>query len=108
MYLYERNTIKKEAGLTETFTVPYRTLLIQRDTRVPTFLTHPWCFLYDLLVSPLDAAVSLEQIHSVTVHVPEHLNLHMSAGDRQMQVNLLMLTEGNMSAVYQVADKQYE
>lgn len=92
MYLYERNTIKKEAGLTETFTVPYRTLLIQRDTHVPTFLTHPWCFLYDLLVSPLDTAVSLEQIHSVTVHVPEHLNLHMSAGDRQMQVNLLMLT----------------
>ena len=85
IYLYVRNATKKETEITETFTVPHPSLLIQQDTHVLTFLTHPRCFLYDLLVSPLDTAVSLEQIHSVTVHVPEHLNLHMSAGDRQME-----------------------
>ena len=48
-----------------------------------SFLSHPWRFLYDLLMSPLDAAVSLKQIDGVTVHVPEHLDLHVSTGDGQ-------------------------
>lgn len=41
--------------------------------------THSWCFFDDLLVSPLDAAVPLKQVDGVTVHVPKHLNLHVSA-----------------------------
>lgn len=41
--------------------------------------THPRCFFDDLLMSPLDAAVSLKQVDGVTVHVSEHLNLHVSA-----------------------------
>lgn len=45
----------------------------------PALLTHPGCLLYDLLMSPLDAAVPLKQVDSVAVHVPEHLNLHVSA-----------------------------
>lgn len=47
--------------------------------RPPALPTHPGCLLYDLLMSPLDAAVPLKQVDSVAVHVPEHLNLHVSA-----------------------------
>lgn len=41
--------------------------------------THPWCFFNDLLMSPLDAAVSLKQVDGIAVHVSKHLNLHVSA-----------------------------
>lgn len=41
--------------------------------------TDSWRFLDDLLMSPLDAAVPLKQVDGIPVHVPEHLNLHMSA-----------------------------
>ena len=40
---------------------------------------HPRCFFDDLLMSPLDAAVSLKQVDGVAVHVSKHLNLHVSA-----------------------------
>lgn len=46
-------------------------------------ITHPGCFLYDLLMSSLDTTVSLKQVDSITVHVSEHLNLHMSAEQTQ-------------------------
>lgn len=42
-------------------------------------LTHPRRLLDDLLMSPLDAAVPLKQVDSVAVHVPEDLNLDVSA-----------------------------
>lgn len=41
--------------------------------------THPRCFFDDLLMSPLDAAVSLKQVDGVAVHISKHLNLHVSA-----------------------------
>ena len=42
--------------------------------------THPWSFLDDLLVSPLNAAVPLKQVDNVPVLVPEHLHLHVPGG----------------------------
>lgn len=48
-------------------------------------LIYPRCFFYDLLVSPLHTAVSLKQIHSITMLIPKHLHLHMPKQQQQQQ-----------------------
>ena len=40
---------------------------------------YSWCFLYDLLVSSLYAAVPLEQVDSVSMLVSKHLHFYMPA-----------------------------
>lgn len=73
--LYLSNVIIKENNHTRTKDIYFH-------------VTHSWCLLYDLLMSPLDAAVSLKQINRITVHVPKHLNLHVSKTDRQRNKNI--------------------
>ena len=46
-------------------------------------LLYPGRLLYDLLMPPLDAAVSLKEIDGIAMLVPKHLHLHMPEGDEQ-------------------------
>lgn len=48
--------------------------------------SYPWSFLNDLLVSSLNATVSLKQIHHVPMLVTKHLNLHMSNATTQILI----------------------
>ena len=41
--------------------------------------THSWGFFNDLLMPPLDTAVSLKQMHCVAEFVRKHLHFNMSA-----------------------------
>ena len=45
--------------------------------------THSWSFLNDLLMSSLDTAVSLKQMHCVAEFVRKDLYLNMSASQKQ-------------------------
>lgn len=59
-------------------------------------------------MSPLDAAVSLKQIDSVTVHVPKHLNLYMSTGDTQRNNRTIIFLQGGRIGWLAVPDRVNE
>ena len=53
----------------------------ERERERPCMFPYSWCFLNDLLVSPLYTAVPLKQVHSVSMLVSKHLHFHMPANN---------------------------
>ena len=51
----------------------------ERERFMVCMFPYSWCFLYDLLVSSLYAAVPLEQVDGVAMLVSKHLHFHMPA-----------------------------
>ena len=54
-----------------------------------THMTHRWSLLDDFLVSSLDAAVSLKQVHIVAVPVSKYLHLNVPIGTAYTVTTLL-------------------